>query len=289
MTDPGQNTGPVLLLGAGGLLGGAIQEVFGAAGRELIGLTRAELDITDEVGCRAAMADHRPSAVINCAAYTKVDQAEDEEESATRVNGRGAGIVAGAAAEVGAKVVYFSTDFVFDGTKSEPYTENDPPVPINAYGRSKWAGENATRQANPDHLILRTAWLFGPHGPNFVKTIVRFGREKDELNVVDDQQGSPTCTLDLAAALVKILGLDLKGTYHLVNAGVTSWFGLAQKALEAAGLSPKLMPMTSDRLDRKAIRPTYSVLSCDRLARLGVTMRPWPEALENCFNHGGPA
>ncbi len=286
---------PLLVVGAGGQLGGAVMEVLAdrsipAEGCDLEegeapGCRIVRLDVTDERACRRLLEKVRPEAVINCAAYTAVDRAEDQEETADLVNRAGAANVARAAALVKAKAVYFSTDFIFDGTATNPYREDDPPAPLSAYGRTKLAGEEAVRRANPDHLILRTAWLYGPHGPNFVKTILRAARERDELNVVDDQTGSPTCTLDLAAALPLLLEKDLKGTFHAANQGRTTWYGLAEKALNLTGAKVRLNPITSDKLERKAVRPTFSVLSCDKLARHGIVLQPWPEALSACLKH----
>ncbi len=272
-------SGNIVVTGAGGLLGGAVAEVFALHDYDFTALDRNVLDVTNAEACRRIIGELEPLAVINCAAYTKVDQAEDEEDKAAAVNIGGAENVARAAAEVGAKVVYFSTDFVFDGTKEKPYNEDDPPAPINAYGRTKWAGETATRKANPDHAIIRTAWLYGPHGPNFIETILHLARERDELTVVDDQIGSPTYSLDLAAALPMIIQLDLKGTFNLVNAGQTSWFGLAQKALELENIEVRLRAIPSARLDRKAQRPAMSVLDCERMREHGIGLRPWDEAL----------
>jgi len=287
---------PLLILGGPGQLGGAVLEALGekALRAEEFLLNQgpaarksapARVDVTELKTLREVFARARPKAVLNCAAYTKVDQAEDEEERAELVNVQGAANVARAAKEVGARVIHLSTDFIFDGAKGAPYTEADPPAPINAYGRTKWAGENAVRRENPDHLILRTAWLFGPHGQNFVRTIIRLGRKTDQLNVVDDQVGSPTFTLDLARALPRLLTLNLTGTFHLVNQGQASWFALAKEALKTIGLKVKLSPITSDRLGRKALRPAYSVLACERLSGLGVVLRPWEEALEECLRH----
>jgi dTDP-4-dehydrorhamnose reductase len=287
---------PLLILGGSGQLGGAVLEALGekavraeefleSGGPAGAGNSPARVDVTDLEALREVLGKAGLKAVINCAAYTKVDQAEEEEERAEQINVQGAANVAQAAKEVGARVLHLSTDFVFDGAKGAPYTEADPPAPINAYGRTKWAGENAVRRENPDHLIIRTAWLFGPHGSNFVRTIIRLSRKTNELNVVDDQVGSPTFTLDLARALPRLLELDLTGTFHLVNQGQASWFALARKALKIIGLKVKLSPITSDRLGRKALRPAYSVLDCDRLSGLGVDLRPWEEALEECLHH----
>ena len=291
LAEPDRPLGRVLVAGAGGMLGRAVVAALASAGVEAVGLDRAALDVTSAPACQEAVGDLRPELVVNCAAYTKVDLAEDEPDLANLVNGRGAGHLAAAAAAQGAGVVYFSTDFVFDGRKGAPYVESDPPAPLSAYGRSKWAGEEATRAANPEHLILRTAWLFGPHGPNFVSTMLRLARERDQLRVVDDQVGSPTYTLDLAAALAAalpgLLSRRLSGVFHLTNQGSTTWLGLAQRALDRAGLNVDLGPTTSARYGAKAIRPACSVLDCGRLAGLGVSLRPWTEAVDEYVDEYG--
>ncbi len=291
----GFSGGSLLVVGAGGQLGGAVLEVLAdrSIPAEACDLAEGEgpecrivrLDITDKEACRVFLERTRPSAVVNCAAYTAVDRAEDEEDKADLVNRVGAANVAAAAAGVGAGMIHFSTDFVFDGTKGSPYNEEDPPAPLSAYGRTKLAGEEAVRKAAPDHLILRTAWLFGPHGPNFVKTILRAARERDELNVVDDQTGSPACALDLAACLPLLLEKNLRGTFHLVNQGQTTWYGLAGEALRLTGSRVRINPISSDRYPAKAVRPAYSVLSCAKLAGHGIRMRTWEEALAACLEH----
>ena len=291
----GTGAKPVLVVGAGGQLGRAVLEVL--AGQAIpahacdmvegegpaCGIVR--LDITDARACVDLVESVAPRAVINCAAYTAVDKAEEEPETADLVNRVGAANVARAAARAEAKIVHISTDFVFEGAKTEPYLEDDPAEPLSVYGKTKLAGEAAVQEAAPDHLILRTAWLFGPHGPNFVKTIIRAGQERDELNVVDDQIGSPTCALDLAAALAPILAKDLRGTFHLANQGRASWYDLAKKALELSRTKVRLNRIKSDALDRPAPRPAFSVLSLAKLAAQGIVTRPWEQALADCLNH----
>ena len=287
--------GPLLVTGASGQLGRAMLEVLAerALPAQACDLVEGEsptcrivrLDITDALACREFLERVRPWAVINCAAYTAVDRAEDEEAAADLVNRAGAANLAEASAAAGARMVHFSTDFVFDGSKKSPYLEDDPPNPLSVYGRTKLAGEEAVRRAGPNHLILRTAWLFGPHGPNFVKTILRVARERDELNVVDDQTGSPSCALDLAQALPRILEKNLRGTFHLVNQGRATWYGLAREALRLSGSRTRVNPITSDQYPTKAVRPAYSVLSGARLEREGIGLRPWQEALSAALAH----
>lgn len=291
----GISEGPLVVTGASGQLGRAVLEVLAerALPAQACDLAEADtpdcrivrLDITDPTACREFLDRVRPWAVINCAAYTAVDKAEDEEAAADLVNRAGAANLAKAAKATGALMVHFSTDFVFDGAKASPYLEEDPPRPLSVYGRTKLAGEEAVRQACPDHLILRTAWLFGPHGPNFVKTILRVAGERDELNVVDDQTGSPSCALDLAQALPLILKKNLRGTFHLVNQGQTTWYGLAREALRLTGSRTRINPITSDQYPTRAVRPAYSVLSGDKLAQEGIRLQQWPEALAQALAH----
>src|SRR3954471_14172490 len=197
----------LLVTGAAGMLGTDV--VAAAAGHDVVALARADLDITDNDAVRAAVRDTRPDAIVNCAAWTDVDGAEAHEAAATRINGDGAGHVAAAGAEAGAHVVHVSTDYVFPGDASSPYREDAPTGPIAAYGRSKLAGELAVEEAAPSsHAIVRTAWVFGPHGKNFVDTMLRLGAEREEIAVVDDQVGCPTYTGHLAPALVEIAERD---------------------------------------------------------------------------------
>src|SRR3954453_4768488 len=219
----------LLVTGAAGMLGTDV--VAAASAHDVVALARADLDIIDADAVRAAVRDSQPDAVINCAAWTNVDLAETEEAQATRVNGDGAGHLAAAAAGVGAHIVHVSTDYVFDGTSTEPYREDAPTGPIGAYGRSKLAGEVAVRDSAPErHAIVRTAWVFGPHGKNFVDTMLRLGAERDELTVVDDQLGCPTYTGHLASALVAIAQTRLQGVLHVAGGGQCTWWDLAVAA-----------------------------------------------------------
>lgn len=270
---------PILVAGACGMLGQAVVKRFRLLGLEVIDLIQPELDITDPEACRRAMERYRPATVINCAAYTAVDLAESEPEAAQRINVLGAETLALAAARVKAKAVYFSTDFVFDGAAGRPYAETDRPSPQSVYGRTKLAGERAVITVDPNHLILRTAWLYGPHGPNFIRTILAAGRQRGRLEVVDDQIGSPTYTLDLADALPAFLAADAVGVYHLTNSGQASWFDLAAKAVELDGLNVEVAPTTTARINRPAPRPAFSVLNGAKAAGLGIVLRPWTEAL----------
>src|SRR4051812_2835106 len=247
----------LLVTGAAGMLGTDV--VAAAAGHDVIALARAELDVADADAVRAAVRDVRPEAIVNCAAWTDVDGAEAHEAAATAINGDAAGHVAAAAAEVRAHVVQVSTDYVFAGDAAEPYREDAPTGPRTAYGRSKLAGERAVAAAAPDaHAIVRTAWLFGPHGKNFVDTMLALAATRDELSVVDDQVGSPTYSGHLAPALVAIAERRLPGVLHATGSGTCTWYDLARATL--AGQPVTIHPCTTDEFPRPAPRPAYSVL-----------------------------
>jgi dTDP-4-dehydrorhamnose reductase len=255
----------LLVTGGAGMLGQAVAAVATRLGHEVVALSRTELDITDAVHVRRVVAAAEPRAVVNCAAWTDVDGAETAEVAATAINGEGAGNVARAAAEAGARVVHVSTDYVFDGRKQTPWVESDAVGPIGAYGRSKLAGEEAVAQATSDHAIVRTAWLFGAGGRNFVDTILRLARERDELEVVADQVGSPTWSAHLAEALVELAERDGDvGVFHAAGAGACSWYELAVEALDCAGVRCRVLPTTAERYARPAPRPAYSVLGTER-------------------------
>lgn len=247
----------VLILGAGGMLG---RDVARLAGDDAVALTRDQLDVTDAGAVASAVAEARPDVVINCAAYTDVDGAEAEPERAQLVNGEAAGVVAAAAP----RVVHVSTDYVFDGSKTEPYLESDPVGPIGGYGRSKLAGERAVAAANPNHVIARTAWLFGVHGKNFVDTMLRVGAERGAAKVVDDQIGCPTYTGHLAAALLELAASEHTGVFHLAGGGRCSWYEFAGAIFERAGLAVDLEPCTTEEFPRPAPRPAWSVLGSER-------------------------
>jgi dTDP-4-dehydrorhamnose reductase len=264
----------VLVTGAGGMLGSDLVR------DGVLGLTRADLDVTDADAVARALADVQPDVVINCAAWTDVDGAESGEEAATELNGRAAGIVAAAAREVGAAVVYPSTDYVFDGAGDRPYVESDPVAPQSGYGRSKLAGEEAVAAANERHFIVRTSWLFGTHGRNFVDTMLELGRDRDELKVVDDQVGRPTYTGDLADALLELARSDAYGVHHIAGGGEPcSWYEFAATIFDQASLSVRLAPCTTEEFPRPAPRPAYSVLDSERADPIGLP--DWRTGLEN--------
>jgi dTDP-4-dehydrorhamnose reductase len=268
----------LLVTGAGGMLGRAVVDCATRLGHDVRAATRAELDIADADATRQALLAGRPGAVINCAAYTDVDGAESDWQGAERVNASGAGHVAAAAAEVGARIVHVSTDYVFDGSKREPWVESDPVAPLGVYGDTKLAGELAVAEANAAHAIVRTAWLFGAGGTNFVDTMLRLGGARDELSVVTDQTGCPTWTGHLAGALVELAERpDETGVHHIAGSGSCSWNEFALEIFERAGIDCRVLPATSEQFVRPARRPAYSVLGTER--RDPLTLPPWQDGL----------
>jgi len=267
----------LLVTGAAGMLGRDVAAAAGDAGHEALALARADLDITDAAAVRAAVLAAHPDAVINCAAWTDVDGAETAEAQATAVNGDGAGNVANAAAEAGALVVHVSSDYVFDGTATEPYAEDAPTGPQGAYGRSKLAGEQAVAAGTGRSAIVRASWLFGPHGKNFVDTMRRLGAEREEIAVVDDQVGCPTYTGHLAPALVEIAERGTTGILHVAGGGSCTWFDLAVATFEESGLQCRVTPQSTAQLGRPAPRPAFSVLASARPE--APRLAPWREGL----------
>jgi dTDP-4-dehydrorhamnose reductase len=280
-----QNT-KYLVTGARGMLGSDLLEAL--FGRDVTVLGRADLDVTDRDAVFAAVQGH--DVVINAAAYTAVDAAETDEDAALAVNGTAAGLLAEATASVGAKLVQVSTDYVFDGDATEPYPEDAPIAPVSAYGRTKAEGEKLALAANPQGTyVVRTAWLYGAHGGNFAKTMVKLAASHDTVKVVDDQLGQPTWTADLATQIVALLDSDAPaGVYHGTNSGSASWFEFAQAVFDEAGLdAARVLPTDSSTFVRPAPRPSYSVLGHDAWGRAGLTpMRPWREALAEAANRG---
>jgi dTDP-4-dehydrorhamnose reductase len=275
----------IVITGGGGMLATALRRVLAERGVTPHVVDRAGCDVTDEQAVRALFERVRPTLVLNCAAYTKVDQAEREPQVAANVNGIGPAHLAQQCKAVGATLVHYSTDYVFDGTLRRPLRPDDPVGPQSAYGKSKLIGEHALqRLPGLDYLILRTAWLYGPNGPNFVKTMVTVARAGKPLRVVNDQVGSPTYTLDLAAATLELLDRGARGVWHLTNSGETTWFDFARAIFDVWGLAPDLAPTTTDawkagRVDI-AMRPAYSVLDVTPFEKLvGHPMRHWRDAL----------
>ncbi|MGW9182100.1 dTDP-4-dehydrorhamnose reductase [Agromyces sp. NPDC055661] len=275
-----------LITGASGMLGRDLQAAL--AGREVTALGRADLDVTDAAAVAAAVRGH--DVVLNCAAYTKVDDAETHEAEAYAANATGPANLAAACADLGARLVTISTDYVFDGRATTPYAENLPRDPINAYGRTKAAGEELALEAHPEGTyVVRTAWLYGEHGPNFARTMLQLAASRDTWSVVDDQLGQPTWTADLAAQLVAMLDADAPaGIYHGTNSGEATWFEFARAVLEDSGLDPeRITPTDSSAFVRPAPRPSYSVLGHDAWAAAGLApMRPWREALADAIATG---
>jgi dTDP-4-dehydrorhamnose reductase len=271
----------LLVLGADGQLGSDVVRLLSPT-VEVTARITDELDVTDRAGLNQATGSVHPDVVINCAAYTAVDRAETERDAAYRVNVLGARNVAQAAERIGAKVVYFSTDYVFEGTATEPYDEDAPTGPLSVYGRTKLLGEQATREANPDHLILRLAWLYGSMGHNFVRTVLRLARTKDELRIVDDQIGSPTFTEDVVHQLWTAIEDNCTGTYHCVNTGCASWHAFASRIVRRLGLNVPVVPIRTVDYPTPARRPAYSVLADHKfdLEQLN-GMRPWEDALDD--------
>lgn len=272
----------VLVTGADGMLAHDIMPALRAAGHVVTAAGRADLDVTDPDECIAAAAGR--DLVVNCAAWTRVDDAESHEPEAFSVNALGAANVARGAAHAGARLVHVSTDYVFDGQADVPYAAEHPPSPRSAYGRTKLAGEWAVRALCADCWVVRTAWLYGAGGPNFVATMLRLAGERDVLDVVDDQRGQPTWTKDLADLLVRLVDADAPaGTYHGTSSGETTWHGLTRAIFAERGLDPeRVRPTTTDSFPRPAPRPAYSVLSHASLEAAGVApIRDWRSGLSD--------
>lgn len=270
----------ILVTGANGMLGQDVVTHLRSAGHEVTATDLPEVDITSASDCAAAIDGHR--VVVNTAAYTAVDAAEEHEALAFRINAVGPAVLARAAREVGARMVQISTDYVFAGAATSPYAEDAALAPQSAYGRTKAAGEWAVRSECPDSLIVRTAWLYGPGGPNFVKTMAGLAAQRDTVSVIDDQRGQPTTTADLARFIGDLLATAAPaGIYHGTCEGATTWFGFTQAIFAELGLDPgRVLPTTSAAFVRPAPRPAYSVLAHGRTQAVGVTLLPhWREAL----------
>ena len=277
----------ILLFGANGQLGQEMVRASAARTMPLVALSHAEADIADAVAVRDAIARHKPALVVNAAAYTKVDLAETDAEAARRGNETGPALLGESCAAANTPLVHISTDYVFDGAKPKAYVETDAISPASSYGRSKAAGEHALRAAAPRHVILRTSWVYGEFGHNFLKTILRLATTRDELRIVADQRGSPTSTFDLAEAILSIAprliaGEDVWGTYHFTGSGVTTWHGFASRIVAAqapfTGRAPRVTPITTAEYPLPARRPANSELDSSLFARIfGIRARPWTE------------
>lgn len=275
-----------LIAGAGGMLGTALQRVMTEADTPFLAPAESSFDITDTETVRSVVeefASQTPDGsgvLINAAAYTNVEGAEDQRDLAYRVNEHGARLLAQTAKDAGLRFAHVSTDFVFDGKKTGPYSEDDAPNPLSVYGQSKLAGEIAVTQAFPQALIVRTAWVYGLNGVNFPLKILRFARERDRLSVVTDEVGSPTYTVDLARGIIGLIDANASGLYHLAGEGSCSRFELAEAVLESAGIDVELTPTTAATFPSKAPRPSNSVLDCSKAGRHGVRMPRWQDGVE---------
>jgi len=270
-----------LVTGAGGMLGHALVPRLEAAGHAVLPLTRADADVTRSDALDYTLSTFHPDVVFHLAAFTRVDDCETHAEDAHRVNALGSRHVALAAAKAQALLVAISTDYVFSGDARTPYREYDAVGPRSVYGASKWAGEEAIRELYARHAIVRTGWLFGKGGANFIDTILRKGRAGESLRVVDDQRGAPTWTADLADALVRLAEGGHVGTFHMTSAGEGTWFDVATHVLESAGVKTALARTDSKTLARPAVRPAYSVLSNDLVRQvLGAALPEWRDAVQ---------
>jgi dTDP-4-dehydrorhamnose reductase len=280
----------VLVTGAGGMLARSVVRALEKAGHEVLPLRREDSDVTALDGLRHPAKIFGPDWILNCAAYTKVDECEQFPDRAHLVNGLGARNAAMIAAELGAAVLSISTDYVFDGRSREPYREYDTAAPQSVYGASKWAGEQAIRETHARHIVVRTAWLYGHGGANFIDTILRRARAGEPLRVVDDQRGSPTWTHDLSDALLRLMTLAEYGTYHFTSAGDCTWHELATYALRQAGVGAEVERIDSKTLARPAPRPQYSVLSTQWFEHV-TGMRPphWQDAVNRYLAAGHAA
>jgi dTDP-4-dehydrorhamnose reductase len=276
-----------LVAGAGGMLGEDVMAGLRVRGETVLGLRKRELDVTDAGAVRTLIADYRPGIVVNCAAWTAVDAAEAQEEAALAVNGRGAGNLAAACAQVGAMMAQISTDYVFDGEAGRPYAETDEPAPRTAYGRTKLAGERAVLSLLPDDgLVIRTAWLYGRGGPSFVHTMIKLAGVQPSVEVVADQHGQPSWTGDVAEQVIKLAAAGARGIYHATSSGQTTWFELARCVFELLGTDPeRVRPTTSEAYPRPAPRPAWSVLGHDRYRGLPVPpIGDWRQALRRAWS-----
>ncbi|MCF7958956.1 MAG: dTDP-4-dehydrorhamnose reductase [Phycisphaerae bacterium] len=282
----------VMVIGAAGMLGGEVVSQLLARGYDVVQTAWPDnnagqilLDITDQAAVNELVAKVRPVAVYNCSAFTDVDGAESREDIAAQVNGTGVGTLAGACRENNSLLIHVSTDYVFNGASEKPYRCTDPVSPQTAYGRTKLIGEQKIQEIANNWIIVRTSWLYGSGGKNFVDTIVSLARQKENLKVVSDQLGCPTYAPDLARCLIDLAQKGGQGMYHFCNGPACSWFDFARKAVEISGGHCLIEPCTTDEFPRPAKRPAYSVLDCQAtFEKLGWTARPWPETLLTHFS-----
>ena len=270
----------VLVTGAKGQLGTDLMKELAKRGIEGIGVDVQEMDITDAEACRRVIKNSGADAVIHCAAYTAVDAAEDNVDLCRRINGEGTRNVAQACKEADTKLMYISTDYVFDGQGTRPWEPDDERHPLNVYGQTKYEGELAVEELSDKYFIVRIAWVFGVAGKNFIKTMLRLGKERGAVSVVDDQIGSPTYTYDLARLLVDMIQTDKYGRYHATNEGLCSWYEFAKEIFRQAGMDVPVTPVSSDAFPAKATRPSNSRLNKDKLSENGFERLPaWQDAL----------
>ena len=267
----------ILVTGAGGMLGRDVVRAFEFVNHDVVAVTHDELDIRDAGAVERLFGAERPDVVVNCAAYTNVDGAQDDLETAMAVNGDGARNVAAAAAAVDASVIFPSTDYVFDGSKSAPYLESDETRALSVYGQSKLAGEHETAGANPRHWVVRTSWLFGVGGRNFVETMLTLGRELGVVLVVRDQVGCPTYTGHLGDAFVQLIDADDYGIHHVAGGGACSWYEFAEEIFKQAKVECRVLSCTTEEFPRPAPRPPYSVLGTER--EYAIFLPEWREGL----------
>lgn len=267
----------ILILGSNGMLGKELMEVF--SGCDRTGWDIDDIDITDKSQVEKKITGLKPDIIINAAAYTDVDRCETDWETCMKVNGEAVGYIAGAAGKAGATVVHISTDYVFDGKKCDGYREDAAPDPINNYGKAKLLGERRLAANRGKYYLIRTSWLFGRYGKNFVETILKLAREREEIEVVDDQKGSPTYALDLSGRIREIVtGNYAPGIYHVTNRGTCTWFEFAKEIVFQSKLKCRVIPTTSDTLQRPAPRPRYSILLNTKFKK---ELRSWQEALQH--------
>lgn len=287
----------LMITGASGQLGSALSSLVKKRSLPLFEGDLPHLDITDRSSLEKAIDAFRPDIIVNAAAYTQVDQAEVEVEKAFSINRDGPALLADICKESGASLIHISTDYVFDGAKGRPYLESDPVSPLGVYGKSKEAGENEIRKRLQAHVIIRTSWLYGIHGGNFVKTMMKLGKERESIRVVMDQQGSPTCAEDLAEVIFRVamkicLSGAAWGTYHYCNAGVISWYEFARKIIaisESYGAFMKaqeILPIPTSEYPTRAARPLFSALNCDQIrSHFDIEQIPWEISLDRTIRH----
>ena len=274
----------VLVTGAKGQLGQDLVSILSQSGLSVYGYGRQDLDVTNLDSVRPVITQIQPDVIVHAAAYTKVDQAESDADEAYRVNAFGSRNVAIVAEEIGARICYISTDYVFDGSASSPYQEYDQTNPLSVYGKSKLAGEELVKSLCSRYYIVRTSWVYGQHGHNFVKTMLRLAEERNEVKVVDDQIGSPTYTIDLARFIEELVQTEKYGIYHASNTGVCSWYEFAKAIFEEVGIDIEITPIKTKDFPRPAPRPLYSVMDHMAIRANGLTdLRHWREGLKDYF------